>query len=137
MGTERISGRQLLSIIFNLHSAVVISILPSISTADSAQDAWLSSLVALAAVSLIALAITGLAARFPREDMVQFSIRLLGPWAGRAIPLVFLFLVLQVAALDCRYYGDMLHSGFIVLTPISFIVMIIIFASTLAAIAEP
>ncbi|HHX87518.1 MAG TPA: endospore germination permease, partial [Firmicutes bacterium] len=132
---ERISGRQLLSIIFIIHSTVVISILPSITTADVYQDAWLSSLVALVAVIAIALVILGLAVRFPRENMVQYSIRLLGPWAGRAVSLVYLWLFLQVAALETRFYADVLISGFLTVTPISFIVIVMVFASSVAAIA--
>ena len=103
IGTERISGRQLLALVFILHSTVVISILPSITTADSLQDAWLSTLVALVLVLVIAFFITGLTARFPREDMVQFSIRLLGPY-------------------------------FLTVTPISFIIFVMVFASAVAAI---
>lgn len=135
MNTERISGRQLLSIIFILHSTVVISILPSITTADVYQDAWISSLVALVGVSAIACLITGLAVRFPRENMVQYSIRLLGPWAGRAVSLIYLWLFLQVAALETRFYADVLISGFLTVTPISFIVIVMVFAASVAAIA--
>ncbi|NMA91714.1 MAG: endospore germination permease [Firmicutes bacterium] len=134
IGTERISGRQLLALVFILHSTVVISILPSITTADSLQDAWISTLVALVLVSVIAFFITGLTARFPREDMVQFSIRLLGPYFGRAVSLVYLWLFLQIAAQEARFYADVLISGFLTVTPISFIIIVMVFASAVAAI---
>ncbi len=134
MGTERISGRQLLSIIFIIHSTVVIAVLPSITTADAYQDAWISSLIALIGVLIIALPITGLAARFPREDMVQYSISLLGPWIGRAVSLVYLWLFLQVAAQETRLYAEMLISGFLTVTPISFIVIVMVLTSSVASI---
>ncbi len=134
MGSERISGRQLLAIVFILHSTVILSILPSITTADVYQDAWISSLIALVVVLAIAFLITGLAVRFPREDLVQLSIRLLGPWAGRAVSLAYLWILLQIAAQEARFYGDVLINSFLTITPISFIIIVMVLASSIAAI---
>lgn len=135
MPREVISNRQLCIILFVIRSTPALAALPFLTSADARQDAWLSTVVAMAVTLLLALSLAALGSRFPRESAVQYSIRLLGPWAGRAVIISFLFIYLFFASLELRIYADMIITGFLHETPLLFVNIAMVLLAAVAAYA--
>ena len=73
MFTEKISSRQLFYLLFISRTTVAISFLPSLTSADALQDAWLSALLSFLLGAAIILPIVKLALKFPEKDIVKYA----------------------------------------------------------------
>lgn len=118
--------------LFMMRATVSVAVLPVLTSGESAQDAWASSLVVILGTGLIVLMIGGLGVRFKEKTVIQYSIELLGKPLGAAVSVSILSLLLHFAATDARIYAEVLISGFIPLTPLTFVVgtMVILAAIT-------
>ncbi|MBC7343505.1 MAG: endospore germination permease [Clostridia bacterium] len=121
MVREKIANRQLLFILFMIRSTVVIATLPVLTTGEAAQDAWAAATLALLGSVVIVLMVGGLGTKFPSLTIVEYNQRLLGKYVGGLVSLAFLWLFLHIAATDTRVYAEVLVSGFLPLTPLTFI----------------
>lgn len=135
MPTERIGHRQLFFTLFIMRTFIVISFLPVLTSAGALQDAWISTLVALAFTLPLVWLITALGGLFPRETVFEYAPRLLGPWLGRAAVLPFLWLYLWIAAIELRLYAEVIITAFLVETPIVVVVLSMGIVAALAAYA--
>ncbi len=133
MNTERIANRQLFAILFIIHTTIVIALLPVLTTADAFQDAWLAVFISLLGIMVTVRLLVALGMRFPRETIIQYSVRLLGPWAGRAISLSYLWLLLHIAAIEVRFYAEVLINGYLSETPMLFVISSMVIAAAVAA----
>ncbi len=133
MPTERIGHRQLFFTLFIMRTFIVISFLPVLTSAGALQDAWISTLAALAFSLPLIWLIAALGMRFPRETVFEYAPRLLGPWLGRAAVLPFLWLFLWIAAIELRLYAEVIITAFLVETPIIVVVLSMVIVAAVAA----
>jgi len=134
LSIERIANRQLFFILFIIRSILSISTLPALASADAAQDAWISILLVFLPVALLLTwLLAALGTRFPCQSFVQYSITIMGPWLGRAVAAIYLWVFLFYAALEVRIYAAVIITGFLPETPLVFIVSTMIFTSAVAA----
>jgi spore germination protein KB len=135
MAAEKIANRQLLFILFMMRTIFAIAFLPVLTTADALQDAWASAVISFFGAALLVAVIGGLGVRFPEQTVVQYSQKLLGRWAGKAVSLLPLGAFLFMAATDVRIYTEALTTLFLTETPLGFIIGTMVFAAALAAYA--
>ncbi len=128
---EKISNRQLWFILFMMRSTVILAYLPVLTTADALQDAWISALVTLVGSEIFVLLISLLDTRFPELSLIEYSQKLLGPWIGRLLGLVFLWLFLQLSVVNIRIYGEVLVTNFLPTTPMFFVIGAMVLASAI------
>lgn len=129
MFTEKINSRQLFYLLFISRTTVAISFLPSLTSADALQDAWLSALLSFLPGAAIILLIGKLALKFSEKDIVGYSEELLGAIPGKLLLLLYLFLFLIiVASTDLRLYAGVIKTGFLTETPLVVIAGIMMLA---------
>ncbi|MEW6230307.1 MAG: GerAB/ArcD/ProY family transporter, partial [Bacillota bacterium] len=133
ISTERIANRQLLFILFIMRTTIVIASMPVLTTANAAQDAWASVVVACVGALALVIVIGALGTRFPDQTLMEYSQKLVGTIPGKIISLIYLWVFLFLAAIDLRIYGEALITGFIPETPLVFIVTSMVIASAFAA----
>ncbi|HKM39408.1 MAG TPA: endospore germination permease [bacterium] len=129
----KIANRQLAFILFMMRTTVTIALLPVLTTADAAQDAWLAAIATFIGSALMLIAISALGVRYPDQTLVQYGAKLVSSWPAKVISLVILSALLVIAATDVRIYGEMLITGFLVQTPLVFITAGMVFAAAVAA----
>ena len=130
---EVIPGRQLTEVLFMMRTTVVISFFPLLTTGNAAQDAWAAGLIAGLLLTLAAWGVAGLAARYPRLTVVDYSRMLLGRFLGTVVSLVISWHFLLIAATDIRIYAELMRVAFMPNTPIWFTIVAMAFLATLAA----
>ena len=130
---EVIANRQLIEVLFMMRTTVMISFLPLLTTGSAAQDAWAAGLVAGLLLILVAWAIGGLAAKYPRLTVVDYSRILLGRFLGTIVSLVITWYFLLIAATDIRIYAELMRVAFMPNTPIWFTTIAMVFLASLAA----
>ncbi len=135
MSVEKIANRQLFFILFLMRTTIVIAFMPVLTSADALQDAWAATIVSFFGAAAFVAVIGGMAVRFPRETLVEYSQKLLGRWPGLLLSLLPLFAFLYMAATDIRIYAEALTTGFLTETPVTFILATMVFAAALAAYA--
>jgi len=123
----------LLFILFIMRSTIVIAFMPVLTTANAAQDAWASAVVAGVGALVLVIVIGALGTRFPDQTLMEYSQKLVGTIPGKIISLIYLWVFLFLAAIDLRIYGEALITGFIPETPLVFIVTSMVIASAFAA----
>ena len=133
MKITKIANRQLFFILFMMRTTVTIAFLPVLTSADAAQDAWLAAIVSFLGSALVVVFIAVLGSRYPKETMVQYGTRLIGIWPAKLVFAVVLWALLVIAATDVRIYGEVLVTGFLVQTPIAFIIGAMVFVAAVAA----
>ncbi|MGI6576297.1 MAG: GerAB/ArcD/ProY family transporter [bacterium] len=133
MKEEKIANRQLLYILFMMRTTVVISFLPVLTSADAGQDAWLAAIFTFFGTVAIVLLVAGLGIRFPEQTAIQYGEQLLGPWLSKLPSLVLLWAFLVMSATDMRIYGELLTTGFLSETPISFVLFSMILTCAFGA----
>lgn len=80
MKLAKISNRQLLFMLFMMRTTVVIALLPVLTSADAAQDAWLATIFAFVGSSAVVMLISALGTRYPEETIMEYGARLVGAW---------------------------------------------------------
>jgi|LSQX01.2.fsa_nt_gb spore germination protein KB len=118
MFTEKITTRQLFYLLFIPRTTIIISFLPSLTSADALQDAWLSALLAFLPGMAIIVLIGKLALKFPEKDIVGYSKEMLGNLPGKLLLLFYFFYFLHVASTDLRLYTGVIKTGFLAKAPL-------------------
>ncbi|WP_150275837.1 GerAB/ArcD/ProY family transporter [Paenibacillus tepidiphilus] len=97
-----ISNRQLFWIFMMLEIGInlLISMTPTILSAK--QDAWISYIIAGFMALLITYSAAKLSSRYPRQTLIEFSVSILGKWAGKLIVIPFLLQWVWVMSLILR-----------------------------------
>ncbi len=133
MSEERISNRQLTVIIFLMRTFIIVPFLPVLTTADAMQDSWISAILAMFMTIPLLWLMLALSLRHPRQTLVEFSVKLLGPWLGRGVSIIYLWLFLWIVSTELRMYGEVIITGFLTETPLIFVVSVMIIAAAIAA----
>jgi spore germination protein KB len=121
----KISAVQMGFILYPTIVASAILVLPGITAKYAQNDLWLSPVLA-SSVGFITLVIAyRLHERFPNQSLIQYSERIVGRIAGKAIGLVFLLFYLHTNGMILRQYTDFISVSFLPRTPM------VVIASTL------
>jgi len=120
MGIEkgRISRRQAVFLVTNAILATMVLYVPALLAKETGQDAWVTVILAGAAGVLYGGIVVFLGARFPDKNLVEYSIELLGPWAGRAVGIVFGLFFLYLNGVVIREFSELLVSLVMPETPL-------------------
>lgn len=126
----RISKNQLALLIANTILATVILYTPSLLAKEAGQDAWVAVILAALVGLMPGTLLVFLGLRFPEKNMVEYSIDLLGPWAGRLVGLAFGLALLYIASYVVREFGGLLVNDVMPETPlIAFNLVIVVLAA--------
>lgn len=135
MTLEKIENRQIGFILFIMRTTIVISFLPVLTSANALQDAWVAALITFVGTALLVVYIANLGRHFPGQTVIEYSQAIVGPWLGRMLSLFYIWAFLIMAAFDIRIYAEVLKTGFLTNTPLSFILGTMIFTAVAAAYA--
>lgn len=86
------------------------------------RDAWLSALMAWFLDVMLALVYGYMGIRFPGQNMMQYSITILGKYFGRIVALLFCFFFLMVASVLMRSIGMLIGNVILPSTPLQLII---------------
>jgi spore germination protein KB len=104
---------------FTIGSAILL--LPSIETAISKQDAWISVLLSIVIQAAFISLWTGLARIYPNKSLIQYSELILGKWLGKIIGVFYISFFLYLSALVLRNLGDFITTEILIQTPLEFV----------------
>ncbi|REE69717.1 spore germination protein (amino acid permease) [Paenibacillus taihuensis] len=88
---EQLSGIQFSLLLFSFISPTVILIIPSLMAQIAQHDAWISIFPAITCGALSIWVMTTLSKRYPGLTIIEYSSRILGKWAGKALGCYFIF----------------------------------------------
>lgn len=114
----RISKRQAILLIANSILASMVLISPALLTREAGQDAWLTVVIAGFLGFFFGVAVFSLGLRFPRKNLVEYSVDLLGPWAGSAVGIIFGLYFLYLDSYIVRSFGELLVTETMPETPL-------------------
>lgn len=118
----KISALQLWMIMYPTILSTVILLVPAITAGHAGRDLWISPLWA----SIIGIVTVWVACRlhelYPGQTLIEYSERILGRWAGKAVAAMYLFFLLHMSGIILREYGDFVVGSFLNQTPISVVI---------------
>lgn len=130
-GTITIRQFTILIVMFIIGSSILL--IPSALAIEAKQDAWISSIIGMAAGLAIIVLLNAFGARMPGPTFVQSCKQLLGTWAGTAVALLFVLHAFLLSTIMLRYIGDFMTTQIMPETPIEAIhlvfIVIVIMAS--------
>ncbi len=115
--TDRISARQLMLVVAVMRASAMLVLLPAVMVGDARQDSWISSIVSTLGSCLVALLLSGLAARFPGKSLGHIGKAVLGPVAGWLVIGLFALSQYVVALSRIRTVSLVVISEFMPNTP--------------------
>jgi spore germination protein KB len=122
----KISKNQAIFLIANSILASMVLISPALLTREAGQDAWLTVLIAGFFGFFFGMFVFSLGLRFPGKNLVEYSIDLLGPWAGRAVAIAFGLYFLYLDSYIVRSFGDLLVTEAMPETPLVVFTVLIV-----------
>lgn len=114
----KISAAQLALLIYSEAAYDGILFMPKITGKEAGRDLWLSPIWAHLVGLIFVLAMIWLSRKFPRETIIQYSGRLLGPWLGKAAGLAIIFYGVDLTSVILREYADFISVVFLQKTPV-------------------
>ncbi|MGB9793332.1 MAG: GerAB/ArcD/ProY family transporter, partial [Thermacetogeniaceae bacterium] len=128
MGIERgkISQRQTVLLVANTILASMVLYIPALLAEIAGQDAWISVLLAGVAGVVFGLLVVLLGMRHPNKDLVEYSIDLLGPWAGRTVGILFGLFFLYLNGAVVRQFSELLVNLVMPETPLIVFIGVIV-----------
>lgn len=112
-----ISTNQFIWMLFIVIASGVAIQAPGLLIVQAGRDAWLSVIGGWFLDVLLALVYAYMGIRFPGQNFVQYSISILGKYAGRMVGILFPLFFLLVCALFQRGISQLLNVAFMPLTP--------------------
>ncbi|MFB5676180.1 GerAB/ArcD/ProY family transporter [Paenibacillus terreus] len=113
----KISAAQLGLLFYSVAAYDGILYIPKITGKEAGHDLWISPIWAHLPGLLFVLMVLRLARIFPKESIIQYSERLLGPWFGKAVGLAVVFYGINLTSVILREYGDFISAVFMQKTP--------------------
>ncbi|CQR54087.1 GerAB/ArcD/ProY family transporter [Paenibacillus riograndensis] len=113
----KISAAQLGLLFYSVTAYDGILYIPKVTGKEAGHDLWLSPIWAHLLGLLFVLGMLRLSSRFPKETIIQYSVRLLGPWAGKAVGLVVILYGINLTSVILREFGDFISAVFLRETP--------------------
>lgn len=128
----KLSARQLMILVLIVTIGDSILILPSLTTAEAKQDAWIASIFSLL-VGLLVVGLLHAASRlYPNLTFVEYSEKILGKWLGIVVSLLFVSYPFFSATAHLRELGDFMTTQIMPETPIESIHIVFLFVVLMA-----
>lgn len=131
----KISPRQSCQLLIMALIATAILLVPSITTQQLEQDAWLAVLLGTLWGLVTLFAVYQLGLKYPNQTIYEYAQTLLGRWPGKIVGLVYVWSFLRVTAIVIREFGDFMTTSFMPNTPISVFSISLIFLAIWAVFA--
>jgi spore germination protein KB len=112
-----ISTRQAAFMITNTIMATTVLFIPALLARGVGHDAWITVAIIFILVLPFGYAVQFLGLRFPDQNLVEYSIELLGPWIGRGVALIFVVFFLYLSGVVVREFGVFLVTAVMPSTP--------------------
>ncbi|SEM56541.1 GerAB/ArcD/ProY family transporter [Paenibacillus sp. OV219] len=120
-----ITKSQLFFLIIKTQIGIGLLSLPSEIQHSAKGDSWLSVLFAGLVIQLILLIYWQLLKKFQGANLSQIIVRLLGPYLGKALNLVYYVFFVLIAAYASNLYIQLIHNWMLLLTPLWILFMLI------------
>ncbi|MGO0123340.1 GerAB/ArcD/ProY family transporter [Desulfothermobacter acidiphilus] len=121
----RISALQAAGFQISIVLATAILFVPGIVAQKAHSDGWLALLLALLFGLLVAWMAASLALRFPSQTVIQYAPRVLGPFWGKLVGLVYVYYFFYVAYYVQRQFGELMTTAYMQETPIIVFISVI------------
>jgi spore germination protein (amino acid permease) len=128
-----INTKQFVWLLFIMISAFAAMQLPGMLIMQAGRDAWLSILGAWLLDVMLALVYAYMGIRFPGENLVQYSITILGKYLGRLVGILFPLFFLLVCTIVLRGSAQLVNIVFLPRTPLNVILVTSYLVSALIA----
>lgn len=113
-----LTARQLMIFIFLVSLGTTILVVPSILAAESKQDAWITSIVAVSVGLLLIWMYVKLAQMFPAMTLFDMNEQVLGKWLGKAVTLFYIYMMFVLSAQVLFFIGTFMTTQIMPTTPI-------------------
>ncbi|MGE5626988.1 MAG: GerAB/ArcD/ProY family transporter [Solirubrobacterales bacterium] len=120
---EIISTNQFVWMLFTIITSFTTLQILGMLIFHAGREAWLSAVVAWFLDVMLALVYGYMGIRFPGQNMMQYSITILGKFFGRIAALLFCFFFLMVASLLMRSIGMLIGNVILPNTPLQLIIL--------------
>jgi spore germination protein (amino acid permease) len=117
-----ISTNQFIWLLFDTITSFATIHVPRLLMFQAGRDAWLSVILAWFLDVLLAVVYAYMGVRFPGQNMVEYSITILGK-LGKAVGIMFPLFFLMVSAMIQRGFSIMINTAFFPKTPVEIILI--------------
>jgi spore germination protein KB len=128
----KISAMQLAMMMYPMVLGTAVLVLPGIIAKYAKNDLWLSTIFASLAGFLTVYIANRLHRLFPKETIIQYSQRILGTFAGKALGVIYMLFYVHITGIVAREYADFLVSMFLPLTPTSVVITLMVLVAAMA-----
>ena len=128
----KISSLQLGVLMYPTVFAVGVLVLPASAAFYAKNDFWMTGIFTVVAGYAAVFAATRLYRLFPGMTIAQYSERIIGTWAGKAVTLLFSFHLLQITGIISRQYAEFVKGNFLFETPILIIISSMVLVAAIA-----
>ncbi|WP_165822358.1 GerAB/ArcD/ProY family transporter [Paenibacillus montanisoli] len=125
-----IDRTQLLFLIIKTQIGIGLLSLPAEIQSSAKSDSWISVLVAGTVIQFILLVYWLLLRKFPNDNLSAITVRMLGPYIGRAINAVYYAFFVFIAAYASTLYVELVKNWMLPLTP-GWILLLLIIGTSL------
>ena len=118
---DKISVRQLQVLLILDVFGTGVTVLPRRVADHAGQDGWMCVLLAMAAVAFFSLIMTSLAGRFPDQNFVEYTSRIMTRPVGILISVSFVIKIVVMTGLELRFFGEIIRQIMLADTPFTVI----------------
>lgn len=118
----RVTCKQLILLIFVSRIVITLTYFPAFAAPPANQDIWLSELLSLPGILLLAVPVYLLGRMFPNESIIQYSQTLIGK-AGKLIGVLYVWLFIQLSAITLMQFSNFLTTAIMPETPVLFVII--------------
>ncbi|NWQ42557.1 endospore germination permease [Bacillus sp. EB106-08-02-XG196] len=128
----RISSLQMAIMMLPTIIATGILLVPAITGKFAKQDMWMSPVWASLAGFLIVYIAYHLHTHYPKETVIQYSVKIIGAVPGKVVGFLYLFFYLHINGMVLREYGEFVVGNFLIKTPMLVVIGSMAFVCALA-----
>ncbi len=127
---NKISIRQLQTLLILDTFGTGIIILPRIATKWANSDAWMTILGATIIAVVFAFVLHSLASLFPNDSFVEFSYKIVSPTIGFVISLLFAAKLIFTAGIELRIFGEIVGQTMLYNTPLQIVMIVMVLTAS-------
>lgn len=128
----RISSLQMAIMMLPTIIATGVLLVPAITGKFAKQDMWLSPVWASLAGFLIVYISYHLHNHYPKDTVIQYSVKIIGAVPGKVVGFLYLFFYLHINGMVLREYGEFVVGNFLIKTPMLVVIGSMAFVCALA-----
>lgn len=114
----RIGIRQLVLLFITSRIILTLTYTPAIKDPWANQDFWLACLVSIPITILLAIPFMVLAAKYPKQTIIEYSRTIAGRFAGKVLGLLYIWFFLHQEATVLRQFGELMLTVLMPETPL-------------------